>query len=251
MAHMDEVEDLRLLLDDLRRRSGPPAIGASIVESSAQIMYHSVGVRRRGSSDEILLSDKWHIGSCTKSITAALWARLVELGYCRWEDRLLDIFDDLATVHVEWKNVSIRDAMQCRAGLRPNFGRDVFKSSWRDSRPLSIQRSDVVRQVLQRPPRNFGKFVYSNLSYVIVGAAIDRTSGLSYEDALRQYVLDPLYISTAGFGAPEDNCGHRPRLCLAGLGMMKGRPALPSNVKSDNPLVMSSAGTLHLSLGDC
>ena len=45
VMHTARAEDLRLLLDDFRRRSGTPAIGASIVESSGQIMYHSVGVR--------------------------------------------------------------------------------------------------------------------------------------------------------------------------------------------------------------
>lgn len=250
MTPTDEVECLELLLNDSRQQFGVPAIGASIVGGSGQCMHYSVGVRRRGSTDEIRLSDKWHIGSCMKSVTAALWARLVELGYAGWDNRLSNVFEDLSSVHVEWKNASIRDALQCRAGLRRNFSRDVFRSSWRDSRSLPEQRSDVVRQVLQHPPVNLGKFAYSNLSYVVIGAAIDRIAGLSFEDALKRYVLEPLDIRTAGFGAPEDNCGHRPRICVAGLGLLKGRPARASDVKSDNPHVLSSAGTLHLSLED-
>ena len=215
-----------------------------------QCVHYSVGVRRRGSLDEIRLSDKWHIGSCMKSVTAALWARLVESGYTGWDNRLSDVFEDLSSVHVEWKNASIRDALQCRAGLRRNVSRDVFRSSWKDSRSLPEQRSDVVRQVLQHPPINLGKFVYSNLSYMIIGAAIDRMAGLSFEDALKRYVLAPLDIRTVGFGAPEDNCGHHPIIRVAGLRLLKGRPASPSNVKSDNPHVFSPAGTLHLSLED-
>lgn len=250
MMYPAEVEHLALLLNDFRKRCSAPAIGASIVGAAGRCMHYSVGVRRRGSRDEILLSDKWHIGSCTKSITAALWARLVESGYADWNNRLSDVFEDVASVHVEWKKATIQDALQCRAGLRTNFSRDVFRSSWRDPRPLPEQRSDVVQQVLQRPPANLGKFVYSNLSYVIVGAAIDRMAGLSFEDALERYMLVPLDIRTAGFGTPEYNCGHRPRICLAGLGLLKGRPASPNDVKSDNPLVLSSAGTLHLSLED-
>ncbi len=252
MTSTYDVEHLELLLNQFRRQVGAPAVGASIVEGSGQFMYHSVGVRRRGSLDEVLLSDKWHIGSCMKSVTAALWARLVELGYAGWEDRLANIFEDLSAVHSDWKNVSIGDALQCRAGLPANFSRSVFKSSWKDSRPLPVQRSDVAQQALQQPPANMGKFRYSNLSYAIIGAAIDRVAGLSFEDALERYVLKPLDIRTAGFGAPEDNCGHRPRiyLDLAGVGWVNGRPTLPSNVHSDNPLVLSSAGTLHLSLED-
>ena len=253
MTYSDEMEQLRLLLNHSRQELDVPAIGASIVEGSAQHMHHVVGVRRRGSLDQVLLSDKWHIGSCTKSVTAALWARLVDMGCAGWDYQLSDIFEDLSPVHVEWKNVSIRDALQCRAGFRRNFSRDVFRSSWKDGRPLPEQRSDVVERALQQPPVSLGKFVYSNLSYVVVGAAIDRMMGFSFEDALKRYVLDPLDIRTAGFGAPEDNFGHRPRIYLdvLGLGLLKGRPTDSSNVKrSDNPPVLSSAGTLHLSLED-
>ena len=247
---MAESESLETLLDDYRKRHKVPAIGAAIVEADGRCTLHAVGSRQRGSFDEVLLSDKWHIGSCTKSVTAALWARLVELGHAGWEDRLYDIFDDLSPVHSEWRQASISDALQCRAGLPTNFGRAVFKSAWRDTRPLSEQRSDVVERFLQQRPGELGKFVYSNLSYILVGSAIDRVSSHSFEEALNHYILDPLDIKSAGFGSPEAICGHRPRICLAGLGVLKGPPKPPGDIGSDNPRVFSSAGSLHLTLED-
>ncbi|MDE0231242.1 MAG: serine hydrolase [bacterium] len=248
---MYEIDRLRItdqVLKEFLNKNGVPAVGASIVHSDGEAISHVVGVRRRDSPDEALLTDKWHIGSCTKSITAALWGRLVELGFANWDTRLPEIFGDLRFRDAEWANVTIRHVLQCRAGFPTNIRRDLFEATWKDTRPLTVQRSDVVEQSLQRPPLRFGEFRYSNLSYIIAGAAIDRVAQTSFEDALEHYILKPLG-ATVGFGAPEEVCGHRARVTLSGMGLFKGPPIGPDDPKSDNPQVYSSAGCLSLSLG--
>lgn len=250
MSELPSLEIVDSLLEEFRARNGVPAIGASIVDSNGESVSHVVGVRRRDLSEQVLVSDKWHIGSCTKSITAALWARLVELGLAEWDTPLPQIFQGLRSVDGRWKDVTIHDALQCRAGFAANLPRDVFKSSWKDTRPLPTQRADIVERCLQSPPSRPGRFRYSNLSYIVVGAAIDRVVQASVEEALELYLLQLLGISTAGFGAPEEICGHRPRVTLHSVGLFKGPPTSPDDPKSDNPRVYSSAGCLHLSLDD-
>ena len=250
MRDTHRLHSIDSALDRFRHQEGVPAIGASIVQSDGDAISHVVGARRRDSRDKVLVSDKWHVGSCTKSITAALWARLVELGLAEWDTPLPEIFEGLRSVDRGWADVTIRHALQCRAGFPPNVGRGTFKSLWKETRPLPVQRSDVVEQALQRPPTSLDRFVYSNLSYIVVGSAIDRIAKMSFEDALELYVLQPLAVRTAGFGAPEDICGHRPRVKLHGTSFFRGPPANPDDRGSDNPRVFSSAGTLHLSLDD-
>ena len=250
MKNSPRLEDIEAALSEFRRQHGVAAIGASIVDSRGKIISQVVGVRRGDSTEKVCLSDSWHIGSCTKSITAALWARLVELGFANWDTPLHELFEDLDTLHSGWTSVTIRDALQCRAGFSPNVARSMFKSLRVDNRPLSEQRSHVVEQTLQYAPISFGKFVYSNLSYIVVGAAIDRVARMSFEHALERYIFETLDVLTAGFGAPQVICGHRSRVNLLGRRSIRGRPANPDDHSSDNPRVYSSAGTLHLSLDD-
>lgn len=247
---MPSLELVDAILKEFRTRNDVPAIGASIVDSNGESISHVVGVRRRDLPEQALVSDKWHIGSCTKSITAALWARLVELGLAKWDTPLPQIFEGSRSVNKRWKDVTIHHALQCRAGFAANLPRDVFNSSWKDTRPLPEQRADIVEQCLQRPPNRPGRFRYSNLSYIVVGAAIDRVAQTSFEKALELYLLQPLSIRTAGFGAPEAVCGHRPRVTLRSVGLFKGPPTRPDEFQSDNPRVYSSAGCLHLCLDD-
>lgn len=248
MSDAYECQLIDSILSDFRSRNRVPAVGASIVRSDGTATTRVAGVPRRGARNPVVVSDKWHIGSCTKSVTAALWARLVELAYAKWDTPLPEIFEDLRFMKSPWANVTIHHVLQCRAGFTPNVRRDVLESSWKDTRPLPEQRSDIVEQALQRKPVRVGTFKYSNLSYIVLGAAIDRVAQQSFEDALERHLFQPLGIHTAGFGAPETIYGHRPRVSLRGTGVFRGPPASPKYPKSDNPLVYSSAGCLHLSL---
>ena len=240
----------RELLEDFVRVCRVPAVAAALVGADGSVDAEVAGTRRRGFDDPARVSDRWHIGSCAKTFTAVLWARLVEAGDAEWDMPIPAAFADLDDFHPGWAGVTVDDALQCRAGFASNIGRTRMEPAWLDARPLAWQRTDAARQALQAPPRRPGRFAYSNLSYIVVGAAIDRLAGAAYERALADRVLKPLGIKSAGFGAPPEIWGHPARLRLGVAGLFRGRPADPAEPKSDNPAVYASAATMHLTVED-
>lgn len=122
--------------------------------------------------------------------------------------------------------------------------------AWEDDSSFTEQRSRAVVSALSRPPRRRGAFVYSNLGYVVAGAAIDRITGMPFEDALHTHLLEPLGITSAGFGPPPTIWGHGSKLQIGSFRLGRGAPASPRNVRSDNPAVYTPAGRLHLTLTD-
>ena len=68
---------------EFRNKHGVPAIGAAIVDAHGNVVADVVGTTRRGGSEAVTVDDAWHIGSCGKSMTASLYARLVERGDAR------------------------------------------------------------------------------------------------------------------------------------------------------------------------
>lgn len=238
------------LLEDFVRVCRVPAVGAALVQADGSVDAEVAGTRRRGFDEPVRASDRWHIGSCAKTFTAVLWARLVEAGDAEWDMPIPAAFADLDDLHPGWAGVTVDDALQCRAGFAPNIGLTQMQPAWLDARPLAWQRTDAARRALREPPRRPGRYAYSNLSYIVVGAAIDRLAGAAYERALADRVLEPLGIGSAGFGPPPEIWGHPARLRLAAAGLFRGRPADPAEPKSDNPAVYASAATLHLTLED-
>lgn len=238
------------LLEDFVRVCRVPAVGAALVGADGSVDAEVAGTRRRGFDEPARASDRWHIGSCAKTFTAVLWARLVEAGDAEWDMPIPAAFADLDDLHPGWAGVTVDDALQCRAGFASNIGLARMQPAWLDARPLAWQRTDEARRSLQEPPRRPGRYAYSNLSYIVVGAAIDRLAGAAYERALADRVLKPLGIGSAGFGPPSEIWGHPARLRLGAAGLFRGRPADPAEPKSDNPAVYASAATLHLTLED-
>jgi CubicO group peptidase (beta-lactamase class C family) len=121
-------------------------------------------------------------------------------------------------------------------------------AAFRDERPLEEQRTTAAAEALARPPSRPGSLRYSNLGYVVAGAAIERITGRSWENAVLTEVLEPLGVTSAGFGAPAGAgpWGHRTRWRRRG----RGPSVDPAADGADNPAVLGPAGRIHMCLED-
>jgi CubicO group peptidase (beta-lactamase class C family) len=248
------VDSLRERLEAARAKSRIPALGAAIVTTDDQEMPTWVtGERVRGGGDPASVHDLWHIGSCAKAMTGALFARLVERGLTTWEATLPDLFPDLNGIDPAWRGTRIDQVLTHRAGLPANLDLAEFDAWSRDERPVTDQRTAVAERALSQPSAKPGSFRYSNLGYIVAGAAIERIVGRSWEEAVVDEVLAPLGITSTGFGAPTgaQPWGHRSRWHGIGRGapVDPGSPEHPA-LRADNPPVMSPAGRIHLTLED-
>lgn len=247
-------DTIRERVEAARAKSRIPALGAAVVSADERETPTWVtGERVRGRGDAASANDLWHIGSCAKAMTGALYARLVERGDATWDMSLPELFPDLDGIDVAWRDIRIDQVLTHRSGLSANLDRSDLEAWLRDERSIVDQRTSATAHALSQPPRKPGSFRYSNLGYIVAGAAIERIARRSWEEAIVDDVLAPLGITSAGFGAPTgaQPWGHRPRW----LGIGRGRPVDPGpegrpDVRADNPPVMSPAGRLHLSLVD-
>jgi len=116
-----------------------------------------------------------------------------------------------------------------------------------DRRPITEQRTEMVKRILQAPPAGARHdYEYANADYVIAGAAIERVTKMSWENAITAGLFLPLNLTSAGFGAPtgDDPWGHD----IAGNG--EPDPINPTKGVADNPRVLAPGGQVHISLPD-
>ena len=248
------LDELRTRVVASRGRSKIPALGAAIVSAGdAEMPAWVTGERVRGESVAAEIGDRWHIGSCAKAITGALYARQVERGVAAWDATLPELFPDVDGIDPSWNATRIDQVLTHRAGLPANLERSEVEGWFGDTRRIEEQRTAAVARALANPATKPGSFRYSNLSYIVAGAAIERIVGRSWEEAVIDDVLAPLGITSAGFGAPtgDQPWGHGSRWRGMGRGgrMDPGPPERP-NVRADNPPVMGPAGRIHVTLRD-
>jgi CubicO group peptidase (beta-lactamase class C family) len=214
-----------------------------MVLRDGQIVAQGVcGEREEGSGVPATLLDSWHIGSCTKAMTATLAAALVTDGKLRFESTVGEILGHIEGMHPAWRDVTLAQLLQHRSGADAHLPREIFM--FHDA-PAHELRRRLVGLLLAVPPGEKEKFLYSNSGYVIAGHMLERAGGDTWEQLMRQRLFGPLEMRSAGFGAPgsanvlDQPRGHRgPKL-----------PARPGSL-SDNPPAIGPAGTVHLSLAD-
>ena len=229
-------------LDAVFAEAAPPALAAGIVTRAGLGWAGVRGVRRAGSETAATLDDRWHLGSNTKAMTAAVFARLVEQGRARWAMPLAEALPGLA-IDPAWAGVTLDDLMRHRAGL---LDVGLLDQAWLiaahgDPRPLPDQRAAFAARALAAPPAGpVGQFAYGNGNYIVLGAAIEALTGQAWEAVMAAELYAPLGLTSAGFGAPRGEApwGHR-----GGVGVDPAGFA-------DNPRALGPAGTAHMSMAD-
>lgn len=230
----------------------PVALAGGVVTREGLVWSGVRGVRRLGGDDPATLDDRWHLGSNTKAMTAALYGRLVEQGRADWDAPLGELFAGVL-IDPAWEGTRIGDFMGHRAGVKDAdaMGMIFFMTARGDPRPLPEQRMAMVERVLGAPPTGTrGGFEYANANYMLVGAAIERITGRPWEAVMQAELFAPLGLNSAGFGAPSANTAGGANVWGHG-GEGATRVAVnPAEPGADNPMALGPAGTAHMSLAD-
>lgn len=251
-APASQPSSLAAALEEIRAKHKLPALAALAIEGDRIVESAAVGVRKAGSPEPVTLDDRFHLGSCTKAMTATLVALLVEEGKLTWDTTLADALPDLRdTMQPEYRSATIRQLLAHRAGLPGDMlASGVFMKMRASTDPPRETRAAVFADILKTPAiaQPGEKFEYANAGYVVVGAIIERLVDRPWEDVMRTRLFEPLGMKSAGFGPPgtadriDEPYGHvaRGEDCT---GVKPGRNA-------DNPPALGPAGTVHASLPD-
>lgn len=227
------------LLGQFRERLGTPGMAAGWQRGAGAAQELTSGLRAAGRPDRVQQGDTWHIGSITKSFTATLFARLVQAGKIRWDSQL---GQHLTGVPLHYQTLTAFELLSHHGGLPANPPTSDLQNLPRSEQDPRSSRRRYADSAMAQPPlaKPQALFAYSNVGYVLAAIMLENATGLSWERLIRQEVLGPLALKSAGFGPPGNSKKlDQPR------GHANGKP-----VYIDNPAAMAPAGGLHLSVND-
>jgi len=236
----------------LRLISEAPALGVAYAFKNQPDHILVDGLRSVESDLPVTTTDRWHIGSCTKSMTATLAARLVEAGRIRWTTTIGEVLGRLVPgLHPACREANLLHLFSHHAGLmRDPPG--VIGFQHRPGPHLVAERLLYVRRLLREAPiaRLGAANIYSNGGFVVAGAMLEIAAGKPYETLMREQVFAPLGMTSAGFGPPA-----LPDHLDAPLGHGHGANGQLVPVKNirdleSPPPCANPCGGVHLSLGD-
>jgi CubicO group peptidase (beta-lactamase class C family) len=241
--------DISPLLDPIIAKHDVPGMVAAIIDSEIILAQGASGVRRRGDAQKVTDADKFHIGSCTKTMTATLCAILVEEGKLSWDRTLVQAFPELKTkMHEQYRAVTLEQLLSNRGGVPLDIWHDEVWSKLLAYRgPAMGSRKLLLESVIVKPPEAppGEKYIYSNAGFAIAGHMAERAMNEPWEQLLNEKLFKPLGMKSTGFGPPgTENSLSEPRGHNA-----EGKPVEPGPL-ADNPAGIGPAGTVHCALGD-
>ena len=240
------VQDVSQVLADAIARHDVAGMVAAVITSDGVVATGAAGVRKRGGKDKVTPADKFHIGSCTKTMTATLCAILVEEGKLKWETTLAQAFPDAKNLHPDYRSVTLEQLLQHRGGAPGDVEPPLWNSLW-EPKGVAARRK-VLDSIFSRPPqaKPGTRYVYSNFGYAVAGHMAEKAARKPWEDLMREKLFTPLGMSSAGYGAPADRGSARqPRGHT-----QDGKVMEPTQPGSDNPPAIGPGGTVHCTVGD-
>ncbi len=251
----DQLKAMDAKLAEICRKHDVPAMTAAVVNANELIQSQCFGFRQRGTTDKVELSDRFPIGSNTKSMTATLAAVLVETGKLDWNTTIGDVWPNATDIdiHPELRKVTLDQLLSHQSGLPPNI-RDISGPAWasffEEKLPPTLERRRMLKLALSpAPTQPQGKFAYSNLGYAVVSAMLEARAHESYESLMKRHIFDPLEMRSANFRSMSSAKQLQPPL-LWGHQADGGKPVDPRLVGAENPTVYAAAGTVHLAIED-
>jgi CubicO group peptidase (beta-lactamase class C family) len=244
-----EEQDLAAVLEPIRKKHGVPALGGLILRGDKVTAIGATGVRKLGSKKSVTVDDLWHLGSCTKSMTATLVGRYVERGKIAWDTPLSKALPRLKKMDGGFQVVTIEQLLRNRGGVPSDLSAGgLWARLWKKEGTPTSQRRALAEGVLTKPPLSAPgtKYLYSNAGFSIAGYAIEVKTKKSWEKLMRDDLFNPLGMKSAGFGAPGKGLSQPWGHAVRGGSAVP----MPPSPDSDNPPAIGPANAVHVSLRD-
>lgn len=190
------IKEIRKIAIQVQKKWNVPAMALTVVKDGETVYADGLGSLRaeKGSAP----ANKYTLfvnASTSKAFTAALLGMMVDRGYIKWTDRVIDHLPDFR-LYDPWvtENYLVQDIMNHKTGFQPQ-AMDVIPA-------LGYGRDDLYRMFrLVKPTYSFRTtYAYCNALYTIAARIIEKYTGQTWEEAVEENIFKPLQMehSTTG-----------------------------------------------------
>ncbi|HEY0778338.1 MAG TPA: serine hydrolase [Gemmatirosa sp.] len=166
-----------------------PGAAVAVVKDGRVLIAKGYGVRTLGRPEPVDDNTRFGIASNTKAFTATALALLVEEGKVEWDAPVVRYLPEFA-LYDPWvtREITVRDLLVHRSGLGLGAGDLLW---WPAS---TYDRAEIMRRLrFIKPATSFrSAYAYDNVLYLVAGRLIERVSGRSWEDFVRERILTPV-----------------------------------------------------------
>jgi len=167
--------------------------GAAIAVIKDKKLWQSMGFGYRNAEENLPVTadTQFGIASCSKSMTSALIAILVDNGILSYDEPVITYAPKLVMYDPAAKDMTLRDMLSHETG----FG--THDAIW----PGDRSRDELAESLRYIKPCTYfrGEAIYSNVIYAMAGYVAECATGEPWDKLMQKYIFDPL-------GMTRTNC---------------------------------------------
>jgi CubicO group peptidase (beta-lactamase class C family) len=170
----------------------------AVVEKNKVIYAKGFGFRDYEKKHPVTANTLFAIGSCTKAFTCGLLGNLKEHDKIDFDASPRQYIPGFRFFNDEMNdNIIVKDLMSHRTGLpRHDYSWYLFPTDDRDSLVNRIQYQEPFTGVRE-------KWYYNNFMFLLQGVMVEKITGKSWEDNIREQFFGPLGMSTSNLSIGE------------------------------------------------
>lgn len=193
-------DDFDKFVEQVRKEFDVPGIAVSVVFDGKVVLAKGYGVKKVNEPAPVDAHTLFNIASNTKAFTATALAMLEEEGKIDWDDPVIKYIPEfrLSDPYVT-NEINIRDLLVHRSGLGLGAGDLLW---WPES---DFERREIVRRLQYIPlSTSFrNSYAYDNVLYLVAGELIERVTGISWEEFVKNRILNKLGMSESRISQSE------------------------------------------------
>jgi D-alanyl-D-alanine carboxypeptidase len=190
------AEELQSVLDDEVNRLGVPGLQALVWTRDGRTWSGASGTVDLRRTTLLRRDHILRVGSTTKTFTAVLVLQLVESGRLRLKDPLANWFPRFPNADA----ITIRQLLNHTSGI-PEF-LETPEVLMKSILPSTYWQPPEVLDISSKRAAYFAPgsgWRYSNANYVLLGLIIEKLTGRSAADVMRQQIIAPLGLANTYF----------------------------------------------------
>lgn len=165
--------------------------GQILVAKDGAVLYEKyVGKRDLRKKDTMDANTSLHVASTSKTFTGIAILRLVQEGKLSLNDSLSSYFPQLP-----YPGITVKMLLNHRSGL-PNYVHFMDRSGW--DKKVYVTNNDVLQFMSKTPPNKEAnpdrKFSYCNTNYLLLALIIEKVTGKTYPEYLKEKLFTPLQM---------------------------------------------------------
>ncbi len=195
-----DIPEFTSTLENARVEDGAVGFAMALIDGGELIYAHGFGETELGGGAPVTPSHIFHWASVSKPLVATAIMQLSERGQLSLDAKLVDILSDYRITDPRQRDITIRQILLHTSGIPDVENYNWDKPEYEDAALMRWALTDSPRDLLFDPGT---ARKYSNVGYEILGAVIERISGMSFEDYMRVNIFGPLGMDNATFVYPD------------------------------------------------